>query len=359
MPRAVFSPDGQLAAFSSGTWQTYEWNSRKPGLAFELQGFMHYPRILLSPDGRMLASFSEEEARIALWDVNSISMEKTIQPIRFLTGYYNSILSMAFSPDSQYLATSSYEDKVVVWNTADSGVAAQLVGHGDTINQVEFSPDGRWLASASSDMTIRLWKTGTWETVTELRAEAYPVEGIRFSPDGRYLASWNSFDGTHVWRLSDFERAFDYGPGYDPVFSPNGEKIAFETEESKVLVVRNIADGSEYNLNCRNPLFTPDSALLACANESGQVILYTADGVYLRTLEGWTDTPFLFSSDGRLLVGVSGSQIIVWTVTDGTLVATWDGHHQYVFQLTISPDNTFIVSSSFDGTIRLWGLPSP
>ncbi|KAL6409851.1 hypothetical protein AUP68_06252 [Ilyonectria robusta] len=64
-------------------------------------------------------------------------------------------MSVAFSPDSQHLASAS-DHTVKLWDTTTGHCQATLEGHGDSVGSVAFSPDGQHLASASSDHTVKL-----------------------------------------------------------------------------------------------------------------------------------------------------------------------------------------------------------
>lgn len=66
-------------------------------------------------------------------------------------------ISLAWSPNGQWLAAGMTDHTVRFWSSVGQAVA-RLSGHTGEVNKVEWSPDGRWLATGgSSDKTIRLW----------------------------------------------------------------------------------------------------------------------------------------------------------------------------------------------------------
>ena len=67
------------------------------------------------------------------------------------------IYSVAFSPDSKTLASSSRDGTIWLWNAVTGVPKGRLIGHTDHVKSVVFSPDGTMLASGSWDNTVRLW----------------------------------------------------------------------------------------------------------------------------------------------------------------------------------------------------------
>ncbi len=65
-------------------------------------------------------------------------------------------MSVAFSPDGNTIASSSYDNTIKLWNL-DGKELLTLTGHSNAIWSVAFSPDGKTIASGSYDNTIKLW----------------------------------------------------------------------------------------------------------------------------------------------------------------------------------------------------------
>jgi WD40 repeat protein len=67
------------------------------------------------------------------------------------------VTSLAYSPDSKFLATGETSTEVELWDAATGELIQTYAGHSDTVRSVSFSPDGKKLASGSADGTVMLW----------------------------------------------------------------------------------------------------------------------------------------------------------------------------------------------------------
>jgi WD40 repeat protein len=82
----------------------------------------------------------------------------------------------------------------------------------------------------------------------------------------------------------------------------------------------------------------------------------------VRTLKGHTQAvgAVAISPHGQWIVsGSYDGTLRVWHLSDGTHVRTLEGHTRYVRSVAISPDGQWIVSGSWDSTLRVWRLPAP
>jgi len=146
-----------------------------------------------SPDGRLLASFGNDAARI--WDARSG------RRIARLERDGEVLVAGTFSPDGSALITRSrYGYDAIVWCWDDAGRATPtvLAGHADLLETVGFTPDGARAFTASRDGTAREWVYQPWvrgasihdfdATATAEDPDEHVLSAVRFSHDGRFLA---------------------------------------------------------------------------------------------------------------------------------------------------------------------------
>jgi len=302
-----------------------------------------------SPDGRLLASGSEDNA-IRLWEVETGSM------VRKLSGHTGNVRSVAFSPDGRFLASGScreikyggncYQGEVKLWDIETGRTVYTRRTHKDWVYSVVFSPDGRLLASGSCGRhpgltcdqgEIKLWEVATGREVRTLEGHIGVVRSVAFSPDGRLLASaGGTWDNTiRLWEVTtgrEVRTLRGYSTLRSVAFSPDGHLIAFG--------------------HCEKHKYGK------CIQ--GEIKLCeVASGRELRTLEGhtkWVES-VAFSPDGKLLASGSGDNMIkLWDVATGQELRTLRGHTDPVWSVAFSPDGKLLASGSGDETLMVWDI---
>ncbi|HEV2950424.1 MAG TPA: WD40 repeat domain-containing protein, partial [Gemmataceae bacterium] len=189
---AAFSPDGEtLATASDVDGMVWLWNvkTREPVLVIpEAADACTVETLAFHPQGKLLAvggidwlATGGSDGAICIWD---------IQENRSSVVFDRGATRIAFDPTGRWLAAASLSESICLWDMEKNDLARELVGHHETVTSVAFSPDGLRLASGSDDRTLRLWTiaSGELEAVNTLDSA---IKALCFSPDGRYLFTGN------------------------------------------------------------------------------------------------------------------------------------------------------------------------
>ena len=118
-------------------------------------------------------------------------------------------LNVAFSPDSQRLASGGAGNTVKVWDVHTGVEQRTLRGHSGDVYTVAFSPHdgGRWIASGGEDSTVKVWDSRTGDEVLNFPGHTGLVCSLAFSADGKRLYSGSRDTTVKVWDLTSLDRA--------------------------------------------------------------------------------------------------------------------------------------------------------
>jgi WD40 repeat protein len=333
-PTIAYSPFHDITQWSAGHSQNIY------GLAF-------------SPDSRFLASGSDDHtARI--WDVETGT---TMAVLRYHKTYVNSV---SFSSDGVYLATGSSDHTICIWKrqaSGDWGCVLTLTqpdqilrDHSSMVLSVAFAPKGQMLASSSNDQ-LRLWDTsanaagdvrseinnpqpshhrGLSSSVLTGAGHTTSVSCLAISPDGEMIASASSDGVICLWDGVKGYRLCTMSEGHKEVvkalvFSQDGARLVSGSSDNSAIVwedwIRAVA-------------MSPDRSLVATGSDDNTVRVWDISAVEGKTavkeeemerrvpckvLKGHTDWMYslAFSLNGLHLASASDDDgVLIWDLKE-------------------------------------------
>jgi WD40 repeat protein len=285
---------------------------------------------------------------------------------------FGGVVSVAFSPNGKYLATSDTKGDIQIWNSLTLEKMTDCQEHQHWTWSVEFSPDSQYLASASDDHKVKLWDVATGNCLYTYVGHTYSVINVTFSPDGKMIAS-SSQDGTiRLWRVVvgklDPEIQVlrgHHGRVWAIAFSPDHKSLISGGEDFMVrlwdLESGDCSAAWETHVDCvRSVSFSPDSRLIVTSSHDRMIKLWdVATQECLQILSGHQNivSKVAFSPDGQQIISSSHDQTIkLWEVSSGKCLKTLLGHRSRVGSVAFHPNGEQIASGGDDHTTKIWSL---
>ena len=219
----VFLPDERLLAVNERGETIEIWDVYSSKVIKTLDGHSDYlSSIVFSPDGKLLACGSWYK-NIKIWDVNNGNLVGTFDKDETF------INSLAFSPDGKFLAAGTHEgiirypdstglskipagDAIYILDVDKNKIVKTLEEYANSVISIAFSPDGEFLASVvyihdyeHCTYRITIWNINSEESI-KIYERDINFKSLVFSPDGKFLAA-GSYSGTiKIWKVrTDFD----------------------------------------------------------------------------------------------------------------------------------------------------------
>lgn len=218
-PDIAFSQDGNYLAIgnSLGLWM-YDLETLKPLSLWETERGMIISAAF-SPNNQWIATSNcDNELKI-------LDVENGLCLAKFKTQDY--IYRMTFSNDSRYLAVVyDYSLNIEIWDMetfevfAVFTVDAENTGH---YRPICLSPDSKLIASTcktpntEQSESIVIWEFESGQQITSLTSHKHSVTTLCFSPCGQFLTSGGEDGTVHLWDVNTWQIVktyTDYGKIY-------------------------------------------------------------------------------------------------------------------------------------------------
>jgi WD40 repeat protein/serine/threonine protein kinase len=341
----ALSPDGRLlASYERPMLQVRDLETGARIANFRPSGYVI--DLAFSPDGQTLALCLLREGVVELWNVASWQLRGR------LARHTGRIRCLAFSPDSQLVASGGYDRTVRLWDVQEQRELRRLEGHRACVSALAFSPDGKRLVSGGFDGQVRTWDV----TPTRLQAITNVFGAFAFSADGRQVLTQDKDGLTKLWDLSSrlplqewpasaFEDALFIAPGKIAIITRSNAPIAGVSPASLVVSPANVHDQEVRHVN---PGASPQIAFLETA--SGLRSSISLEGVSSPCSSG------AILPGGEICVtGHDDGTVAFWDVTTGALRKSTHPHTNSVFRFACARDGRRLASVSWDQTwITLW-----
>ena len=316
---------------------------------------------------RMVTGAGDNTARI--WDCD------TQTPMAVLSGHTNWVLCVSWSPDGKLIATGSMDNTVRLWEGSRGKPQGDaLRGHMKWITSLAWEPlhlvapgSQPRLASASKDGTIKIWDTARRVCLYTMSGHTNSVSCVRWGGQGllytgshdKTVRVWDMNAGgkcinimkNHAHWVNHLSLSSDYAMRIGP-FDHTGSQPASPAEaQAKALasyekVVKRNGAAEELMVTASDDftmfLWNPAKSTKPIARMTGHQKLVNH---------------VAFSPDGRYIVSASfDNSIKLWDGRDGKFLATFRGHVASVYQVAWSSDCRLLVSCSKDTTLKVWDV---
>jgi WD40 repeat protein len=308
---------------------------------------------------------AHESSEILLFGLAGLDRGITKFTPRILKRHKGTINKLVYTLDGSYLASSSFENELIVWK-ADGSVIKEFEDLVNPINAIAFSADSKIMVSLDVIGKGTSWGIPAGNKFAEYNGHDNTVFSAAFAPSlkGNYVVAsagginneiilWNPINGLAIRKIKGKGNAIQ-----DLSFTSNMElAVAHElTKEKKPLFK---ASFNLESLTLSRPVETMNGSTKESNNDVSQTGPNTLDlpkGKKILTDE---------NQDGRILdyhALADGNVIVASDFSlkmfdkNGYIHKEFVGHYGAVRTVAVSPDGRYLASGGEDQSIIIWKL---
>ena len=335
MTQLTFSPDGKWLASCNREVAVLYNISKQVVAPNKALSASDVTCVAFSPDSQQLAT-TDRRGGVTLYPVDGSQESKTYRSPRHTIN----VASLAFSPDGELIAAGS-DNVLVVWNTK-SKQEYLYKGHQRTLKRLAFAPNGETVASSSVRGVVKFWEPLTdqrWQSLPTSLASSF----VEYSRDGNLLIY-----GGGEWREKSGGRLV--------LLDAKSLKERRHFRGDNPFLFANISPNGKYLL--------AGTAISGAPKLPGHIQLWdTASGAVLERvgIPGDRILNAVFAHDDTLVLACESGCVHLWDRTASRITANLrqngsPAHERPATLLAISSDADTLVSYGNDLFVRLWDM---
>lgn len=323
--------------------------------------------------GRMCSGAGDSTARI--WDCN------TQTPFKKLQGHSSWILCVSYSPCGTMIATGSMDNSVRLWDSATGeALGGPLLGHYKWISSIAWEPlhlvdEGQKprLATGSKDGTVKVWDSTRRICLYTMSGHTNAVSCVAWS--GSNIIYSASHDKTiRAWDVDAMGKCIQTLKSHahwvnhlslstDYVLRKGGFDHQSSRQTPKTVTAQELRKRAKEAYEKVAKVGGSISERLVTASDDFTMYFWeplkSSKPVCRMTGHQKLVNHVAFSPDGRYIVSSSfDNSIKLWDGLTGKFLGTFRGHVAAVYQTAWSADNRLLVSCSKDTTLKVWDVKS-
>jgi len=242
-------------------------------------------------------------------------------------GHHKPVNRIVFSPSGKWMATAGYDRHVKLWDSQSLDLLADFHTHDRAVFGMAFSEDERLLAAADTGGTIRVRDLVSGNEIQVINASRKTLGRLEFMGDHR-LAACGDDPIVRIWDVETGRQLQTLKHHSRPVLglaSGPGDRTLYSAGFDKLLIQWDLETGSLKN-KWRLPAPVTDIAAPAGKNIIGAALM----------------------NKTAVLINPSNKETL----------CVLEGHKRPVTSVSFSDSGNTVLTSSQDGSLRLWDTAS-
>lgn len=273
-----------------------------------------------------------------IWDLEKKSLVNSCH------AHNQGVFCCDISPNGKQIATCSPDQTVAVWDSSNCSQVARGTAHTYKVYFVTYVSESQ-LVSCGRDKNVFLWDIRNMSSP----AKSYQVSGngtfrsVALSPDRSTLIATTAESAVEGFNFESGERIFEHKVDYDLSVFPADKQ--WLVEPAIIYVARFFKDNSF--LTCHQDMAIRKFQLTPSGPQQTGILRNHLD--FVRHIE--------ISENEDIFVSTSqDGSARIWDVSSATPIWNLVGHNQIASCAAITSDSKTIVTSSYDQSLKIYRL---
>jgi eukaryotic-like serine/threonine-protein kinase len=322
--QSLLTPLKQAFSNTPNTGSTQNIAQATPELTHQLPAQAWIVR--WSPDGKYIAS-SSLDGTMQVWTADTgetrLSVRSTVQPA--ISDDYP--WSIAWSPrKDQKVAVSFVDGTVQVLDASDGQRLSSLNTPASVVAMLTWSPDERYLAVGGSDNKVRVYTYPGWNIVTTYQDHTDAIKALAWAPNGQTIASGSADTTVRLWEPLSGHTKLIYQGHSNTIGS-----LSWSSDSTRIVSTAFDQTAKVWQVSTGTTLYT-----------------YNAPGGAPIGEASWSH------NDRTIAVYGGDANIYLLDAQTGKVQGSY--FTGVVFSLSWSPDDTRIVTGSYNKVAQIWRI---